>query len=77
MDCKYQVDSKTLWPPYSSGSQYYGRGPLFVKGNAFYGQLSVTLFNDRSVLQTFPSRVSAEDFVAFASAIYFYMTPVV
>lgn len=44
-------------------------------GSNFYGALSTVLFNDPKILLNSPERVEKEPYLAFASAIYFFMTP--
>ena len=62
------------------GQSYYGRGALELTGNAAYGQFSNIAWAqgalDSAKLLTTPGEVSTDGFLAFASALWVYMTPV-
>ena len=59
---------------------YYGRGALMITGNADYGQFSNIAWaqdaDDSAKLLTAPGDVATDGFLAFASALWVYMTPV-
>jgi len=66
------------WPP-QSGEQYYGRGPIQLSWNYNYGAFSNILveseYNSKMYLLNDPDKVVKDGYVAFSSALWFYMTP--
>lgn len=63
-----------------AGQSYYGRGAFAITGNADYGQFSNIAWaqdaEDSAKLLTAPGAVATDGFLAFASALWVYMTPV-
>lgn len=57
-------------------SYYYTRGLGKLHGNKDYGMFSEFMFGDKSVLLEDPDRVVNEPWLAFASSIWRWMTPV-
>lgn len=80
--CKYSTaegdPATAIWPPVS-GQRYFGRGPLQLSWNYNYGMFSSVAFNggltDKDILLSDPGQVSTNGILAFASALWFYMTP--
>jgi hypothetical protein len=66
----------TVYPRPSTSVNYFGRGALQLKWNYNYGAFSNSIFGDSSVLLNNPERVASEGWLAFASALWIYMTPV-
>lgn len=62
-----------------AGAKYFGRGAKQLSYNFNYGPFSYAMFGDVDVLLQNPSLVVANDstngWLAFASALWFYMTP--
>jgi hypothetical protein len=71
---QYSDSSKKKYPPVS-GRSYYGRGPKQLSYNYNYGQFSQDYFGDKEVLLQDPDRVARDSVLAFASALWFWMTP--
>ena len=75
--CTYNSAS-TIWPPVD-GQRYFGRGAFQLSWNYNYGPFSAQAFNggldDKLVLLSDPDLVASDGFYAFASAMWFYMTP--
>ena len=61
------------YPPVS-GVTYHGRGPIQLSWNYNYGSFSESWFGDKSTLLNNPGLVSGDPVIAFASAIWFWMT---
>jgi len=78
--CNYSSTSPAgmNWPP-QSGEQYYGRGPVQLSWNYNYGSFSNILveseYNSKMYLLKNPDLVVEDGYVAFSSALWFYMTP--
>ena len=72
-------DDVAAWPAVA-GQSYYGRGAFAITGNADYGQFSNIAWaqdaEDSAKLLTAPGDVATDGFLAFASALWVYMTPV-
>ncbi|KAF4647009.1 hypothetical protein FOL47_005239, partial [Perkinsus chesapeaki] len=61
--------------PCYPGQMYFGRGAKQISYNYNYGPFSVVIFNNASVLLADPGKVIDDGWLAFASAIWFDMTP--
>jgi len=78
--CDYKSSnwSATAWPN-NSAKQYFGRGPVQLSWNYNYGAFSNILveseYNSKMYLLNDPDAVVQDGYVAFASAMWFYMTP--
>jgi len=76
--CDYTDADSTAYPG-QSGEQYYGRGPFQLSWNTNYGPFSNVIYNTeydgKMELLEDPDLVYKDDFTAFSSAIWFYMTP--
>lgn len=70
----YVDTSKHAYPP-APGKAYYGRGPAQLSWNYNYGQFSEAWFGDKQILLRDPDRVARDPVLAFASALWFWMTP--
>lgn len=80
--CNYISEDPTwnlIWPP-TIGKQYYGRGAMMIKTNMVYGSFSDIAYygglNDRSTLLLSPNDLARDGFLAIASAMWVYMTPI-
>ncbi|MCL1944642.1 MAG: InlB B-repeat-containing protein [Firmicutes bacterium] len=64
------------FPP-NPNKSYHGRGPIQLSWNYNYGLFSSILYGDKQVLLDDPNSVKRENngHLAFASAIWFWMTP--
>ena len=58
--------------PCAPGRKYFGRGPIQLSWNYNYGQCGAALGED---LLANPDRVTEEPALAFATALWFWMTP--
>ena len=56
------------------GQRYFGRGPIQISWNYNYCAASIALFGNRETLRTDPGRVARESRVAWATALWFWMT---
>ncbi|HEY5368645.1 MAG TPA: chitinase [Hanamia sp.] len=70
----YSDTSKHNYPPVS-GQSYYGRGPKQLSWNYNYGQFSEAWFGNKDTLLQHPDLLSKDPVLAFASAVWFWMTP--
>ncbi len=70
----YSDTSKHNYQPVS-GQSYYGRGPKQLSWNYNYGQFSEAWFGNKDTLLQHPGLISKDPVLAFASAIWFWMTP--
>eukprot|EP00124_Ichthyophonus_hoferi_P002108 Ihof_evm8s132 gene=Ihof_evmTU8s132 len=61
--------------PCAPNVEYFGRGAKQLSYPYNYGPFSAVVFNDRFVLLNDPGKVSTSPFLAFASAVWFTMTP--
>ena len=72
-------ETALIWDPYS-GKQYYGRGALMMQWNYNYGRFSDIAYSggqfDKMDLLENPGDVASDGYLAFASAVWEYMTPV-
>jgi hypothetical protein len=70
------TDAKYLATP---DQEYYARGPLGITGSRAYGMFGDSFgpisYDGKSRFLDNPDDVLADSYVAFASAIWFYMTP--
>lgn len=73
------VESSTKYPA-TSGVQYYGRGPLNLKGNELYGRFSEaygpTSYDNKFAFLDEPDISEEDGLISMASAIWLYMTPI-
>jgi len=62
-----------------TGKQYYGRGPLNIKGNNEYGAFGDAFgpssYDSADRFLEDPDLLETDGYIAWASAIWFYMTP--
>ena len=65
-----------IYPRSSTDKHYFGRGALQLKWDYNYGAFPNSIFGDAKVLLENPERVASEGWLAFASALWIYMTPV-
>ena len=72
---QYSIWSNTQYPPVA-GVSYHGRGPLQLSYNYLYGMFSQAWFGDPQVLLQHPEKILEDSVLAFASAIWFWMTPI-
>lgn len=70
----YADSAKVNYPPVD-GKAYYGRGPKQLSWNYNYGQFSEAWYGDKNTLLQDPDKLSKDNVLAFASAIWFWMTP--
>jgi len=63
------------YPRKDSTIKFFGRGPFQLSWNYNYGQFSEVIFGDSKVLLDSPERIANEGWLAFAAALWFYMTP--
>lgn len=61
--------------PGVEGKKYYGRGPLQLSYNGNYGAASEVIFGDKGKLLSDPDLLVKDPVTAFATAVYFWMTP--
>eukprot|EP00961_Rhodomonas_salina_P230545 3115390-Rhodomonas_salina.2 len=61
------------WP--CTGRGFFGRGPYQLSWNYNYGPFSTAMFGDASVLLAEPNLLLDDGWLAFASALWFFMTP--
>ena len=71
---QYADMTKPKYPPVA-GKYYYGRGPKQLSWNYNYGQFSEAWFGNKDTLLLHPEKISSDPVLAFASAIWFWMTP--
>ncbi len=71
---RYADSSKKNYPP-ATGVHYYGRGPLQLSWNYNYGKFSEMWFGRKEDLLDTPDLLLKDPVLAFASAIWFWMTP--
>lgn len=67
-------DSSPWFCPCEPGKRYYGRGPIQLSWNYNYCSASLDIFGDREVLRRNPERVAQEPWLAWATALWFWMT---
>jgi predicted chitinase len=67
-------DSSPWFCPCEPGKSYYGRGPIQLSWNYNYCAASQSIFGDREVLRRNPERVAQEPWLAWATALWFWMT---
>ena len=67
-------DNSPWFCPCVPGKRYYGRGPIQLSWNYNYCAASESIFGDREVLRTEPERVAREPWLAWATALWFWMT---
>lgn len=72
---QYSIWSNTQYPPVS-GVSYHGRGPLQLSYSYLYGMFSEAWFGNKDSLLERPERLIEDSVLAFASAIWFWMTPI-
>ena len=74
----YDSQIYPFWPA-TEGEKYFGRGALQLSWNYNYGQFSTVAFNggydDKETLLNDPDEVATDGFLAFSSAMWFWMTP--
>ncbi|MHB1921366.1 MAG: chitinase [Chitinophagaceae bacterium] len=70
----YSISSNSQFPP-TPGQSYQGRGPMQLSYNYQYGLFSLAYFGDKQVLLDHPDLLDQDSVLAFASAIWFWMTP--
>jgi len=78
-ECDYKKTDQAAanWPPVDE-VQYFGRGPLQLSYNYNYGAFSNAFgreYDSSELLLDDPKKVVEDGYVAFASALWFYMTP--
>jgi len=61
--------------PCQAGQKYFGRGAKPLLGSREYGEFSKVAYGDVHVLLEDPGLLVRDGWTAFASAIWFYMTP--
>jgi basic endochitinase B len=71
---QYSITTNKDYPPVP-GQSYHGRGPLQLSYSYQYGLFSEAWFGDKEVLLKDPDLLSRDSVLAFASAIWFWMTP--
>lgn len=69
----YNDTSKRAYPG-AAGQTYQGRGPAQLSWNYNYGEFSEAWYGDKSVLLKDPGRIAEDPELAWASAIWFWMT---
>jgi hypothetical protein len=69
----YADTSKHIYPPVP-GQSYFGRGPVQLSWNYNYGQFSQAWFGDKTILLNHPETLTKNGELAFASALWFWMT---
>lgn len=57
------------------GKSYHGRGPVQLSHPVNYGQMSDTLFGDKTILLENPDLIARDGVYGWASAIWFWMQP--
>jgi hypothetical protein len=70
----YSDTTKKSWPPVT-GVSYHGRGPKQLSWNYNYGQFSEAWYGSKDTLLQHPERITEDPVLAFASALWFWMTP--
>ena len=70
----YADTSNKNYPPVA-GVSYIGRGPKQLSWNYNYGQFSEAWYGTKDSLLLHPERLAQDPIMAFASAIWFWMTP--
>jgi len=70
----YSDTNQKLWPPVP-GVSYHGRGPKQLSWNYNYGQFSEAWYGSKDSLLQHPERLADDPVLAFASALWFWMTP--
>jgi len=73
--CAYRACEGWQVSPCADGKAYYGRGPYQLSWNYNYAPFSKAMFGDDMVLVNDPDKLVSEGWLAFASAIWFHMTP--
>jgi hypothetical protein len=71
---RYADSTKKNYPPVP-GAHYHGRGPLQLSWNYNYGKFSEMWFGRKEDLLENPDLLLKDPVLAFASAIWFWMTP--
>jgi len=75
--CDFQEDSERY--PANEDKDYFGRGPLLLEGNEEYGAFGDAFgpikYDGFLRFINAPDDVIADDYTAFSSAVWFYMTP--
>ena len=76
--CLYRSCDPGTWQaeawPCPAGTKYFGRGPKQLSYNYNYGPFSYIIYGDVNPLLQTPAQVT-EGWLAFASAVYFFMQP--
>jgi chitinase len=67
-------DSSSWFCSCVPGKRYYGRGPIQLSWNYNYCAASKAIFGNEEVLRQDPDRVAREPKIAWATAIWFWMT---
>ena len=73
--CESFADHSDKEYPPADGVEYYGRGIIPIPGNANYGKFSEEIFGNKIALLSAPELVSTTGYLAFAFALYYYMSP--
>jgi len=73
--CPQYADPNKPNYPLADSQSYHGRGGLQISWNYNYGQFSETYFGNKEILLKNPGLVSEDAKLAFASAIWFWITP--
>jgi len=73
--CAQYSVANASYPPVP-GVSYHGRGPLQLSYNYLYGMFSEAWFGSKDSLLQHPEKLLQDSVLAFASAIWFWMTPV-
>ncbi len=73
--CPQYADLTKTKYPVTPGQSYHGRGPLQLSWNYNYGQFSEAFFGTKETLLKDPGQVATDPVLAFASAIWFWITP--
>jgi len=72
--CSNYSDTNNKIYPAVKGRSYHGRGPKQLTWNYNYGQFSLAYFGNKDTLLNDPGVLSKDPVLAFASAIWFWMT---
>ncbi|SFV30517.1 chitinase [Thermoflavifilum thermophilum] len=73
--CPQYSVANVSYPPVP-GVSYHGRGPLQLSYNYLYGMFSEAWFGSKDSLLEHPEKLLQDSVLAFASAIWFWMTPI-
>jgi hypothetical protein len=75
--CKFD-DANSKYPA-EADTYYYARGPLGIHGSKIYGMFGDSFgpikYDGKKRFLESPDELLSSDYIAFASAIAFYMTP--